>query len=175
MFLLYVHGKHHWSCWDGQLTLPDFSWACLGLLSGLPVLRAHTTFPREYICICTNCLFVLDVSFLTETFLLYVHGKHQWSCWDGQLTLPHFSWACLGLLSGLPVLRAHTTFPREYICICTNCLFVLDVSNFQMHIILNLRKKCKIDCQKGEGVQIWALSYQVLCLTFTAESRKKSI
>ena len=29
-----------------------------------------------------------------------IHGKHLWSCWDGQLTLPHFSWAGLDLLSG---------------------------------------------------------------------------
>ena len=32
--------------------------------------------------------------------LFYVHGKHLWSCRDGQLTLPHFSWAGLDLLSG---------------------------------------------------------------------------
>ena len=24
--------------------------------------------------------------------LFYVHGKHLWSCRDGQLTYPHFSW-----------------------------------------------------------------------------------
>ena len=32
--------------------------------------------------------------------LFYVHGKHIRSCRDGQLTLPHFSWAGLDLLSG---------------------------------------------------------------------------
>ena len=32
--------------------------------------------------------------------LFYVHGKHLRSCRDGQLTLPHFSWAGLDLLSG---------------------------------------------------------------------------
>ena len=37
-----------------------------------------------------------------------VHGKHLWSCRDGQLTLPHCSWAGLDPLSGKPVLRAHT-------------------------------------------------------------------
>ena len=26
--------------------------------------------------------------------LFYVHGKHLWSCWDGQLTSPHFFWPC---------------------------------------------------------------------------------
>ena len=29
-----------------------------------------------------------------------VHGKHLRSCRDSQLTLPHFSWAGLDLLSG---------------------------------------------------------------------------
>ena len=32
--------------------------------------------------------------------LFYVHGKHLRSCRDGQLALPHFSWAGLDLLSG---------------------------------------------------------------------------
>ena len=32
--------------------------------------------------------------------LFYVHGKHLWSCRDGQLTYPHFSWTGLDLLSG---------------------------------------------------------------------------
>ena len=32
--------------------------------------------------------------------LFYVHGKHLRSCQDGQLTLPHVSWAGLDLLSG---------------------------------------------------------------------------
>ena len=32
--------------------------------------------------------------------LFYVHGEHLRSCRDGQLTLPHFSWAGLDLLSG---------------------------------------------------------------------------
>ena len=40
--------------------------------------------------------------------LFYVHCKHLRSCRDGQLTWPHFSWAGLDLLSGWPVLRAHT-------------------------------------------------------------------
>ena len=32
--------------------------------------------------------------------LIYVHGKHLWSCRDGQLTYSYFSWAGLDLLSG---------------------------------------------------------------------------
>ena len=32
--------------------------------------------------------------------LFYAHGKHLRSCRDGQLPLPHFSWAGLDLLSG---------------------------------------------------------------------------
>ena len=39
--------------------------------------------------------------------LFYVHGKHPWSCRDGQLPYPHFSWAGSVLLSGYPILRAH--------------------------------------------------------------------
>ena len=48
------------------------------------------------------------VSCIVVVLLFYVHGKHLRSCRDGQLTLPHFSWADLDLLSGQPVLRAHT-------------------------------------------------------------------
>ena len=49
------------------------------------------------------------VTFVVVVVLLfYVHGKHLRSYRDGQLTLPHFSWAGLDLLSGKPVFRAHT-------------------------------------------------------------------
>ena len=37
---------------------------------------------------------------LVVALLFYVHGKHLRSCWDGQLTYLHFSWAGLDLLSG---------------------------------------------------------------------------
>ena len=37
---------------------------------------------------------------LYVVLLFYVHGKYLRSCRDGQLTLPHFSWAGLDLLSG---------------------------------------------------------------------------
>ena len=40
------------------------------------------------------------VSHVVVVLLFYVHGKHLRSCWDGQLTEPHFSWAGLDLLSG---------------------------------------------------------------------------
>ena len=32
-----------------------------------------------------------------RVMLFYVHGKHLWSCRDGHLTYPHFSWAGLDL------------------------------------------------------------------------------
>ena len=47
-------------------------------------------------------------SVVVVVLLFYVHGKHLRSCGDGQLTLRHFSWAGLDLLSSSPVLRAHT-------------------------------------------------------------------
>ena len=47
---------------------------------------------------------ILDRLLFVVALLFYVHGKHLRSCRDGQLTLPHFSWAGLDLL----VLRAHT-------------------------------------------------------------------
>ena len=37
---------------------------------------------------------------VSVVLLFYVHCKHLRSCWDGPFTLPHFSWAGLGLLSG---------------------------------------------------------------------------
>ena len=52
-------------------------------------------------------LLMLEVLFTQDSkvvvvvvLLFYVHGKHLRSCRDGQLTLPHFSWAGLDLLSG---------------------------------------------------------------------------
>ena len=43
---------------------------------------------------------VFDVQLVVVALLFYVHGKHLRSCRDGQLTLSHFSWAGLDLLSG---------------------------------------------------------------------------
>ena len=37
---------------------------------------------------------------LVGFIVFYVHSKQLRSCWDGQLTLPHFSWAGLDLLCG---------------------------------------------------------------------------
>ena len=45
-------------------------------------------------CCCCCCIVVKRPS------------QRVWSCRDGQLTLPHFSWTCLDL-SGKPVLIAH--------------------------------------------------------------------
>ena len=42
----------------------------------------------------------LLISTAVVVLLFYVHGKHLRSCRDGQLTLPHFSWAGLDLLGG---------------------------------------------------------------------------
>ena len=41
-----------------------------------------------------------EVVVAVVVLLFYVHGKHLRSCRDGQLTLPHFSWAGLDVLSG---------------------------------------------------------------------------
>ena len=40
------------------------------------------------------------VMLLCFCLLLYVHGKHLWSCRDGHFTYPYFSRAGLDLLSG---------------------------------------------------------------------------
>ena len=42
----------------------------------------------------------IEFRIVVVVLLFYVHGKHLRSCRDGQLTLPHFSWAGLDLLSG---------------------------------------------------------------------------
>ena len=48
------------------------------------------------------CLFTSSGHFVVVVVVLlfYVHGKHLWSCRYGELTLPHFSWTDLDLLSG---------------------------------------------------------------------------
>ena len=58
---------------------------------------------KEFACkrrvhFCLNSL--KRVVVVVIVLLFYVHGKHQRSCRDGQLSEPHFSWAGLDLLSG---------------------------------------------------------------------------
>ena len=55
--------------------------------------------------ICTNFHEVLSgheifVVVVVVVLLFYIHGKHLWSCRDGQLTWPQFSCTGLDLLSG---------------------------------------------------------------------------
>ena len=38
-------------------------------------------------------IFAVQILDFDLIFLLNIHGKQLWSCWDGQLSLPHFSWA----------------------------------------------------------------------------------
>ena len=56
-----------------------------------------TNIVRVYICLTVVCR---SLSGVRVMLLFYVHGKHLWSCRDGQLTYQHFFWACLNLLRG---------------------------------------------------------------------------
>ena len=49
-----------------------------------------------------GCLMVCEnqKSELVVVLLFNDHAKQLWSCWHGQLTQPHFSWAGLDLFSG---------------------------------------------------------------------------
>ena len=73
--------------------LPPMSHQGLMYLSLLPDAAANSK--RQSADLEKLMNVVVDVD-----LLFYVHGKHLRSCRGGQLTLPHFSWAGLDLLSG---------------------------------------------------------------------------
>ena len=65
------------------------------------LLLGELSCPRTlFECIFVSLSFGRSLSGVRVMLLFYVHGKHLWSCRDGQLTNPHFSWASLDLLSG---------------------------------------------------------------------------
>ena len=102
-------GHHRWLCSDlfslvlfiaalVVLILSFHLFLCLPCLLLAFTVPCRIVFPKPkhleiMVCIKYGKYWLNDL-------LLYVHGKRLWSCQDGQLTWPHYSWAGLDLLSG---------------------------------------------------------------------------